>query len=505
MADAEAHVDPPMTDRDTRPAGTRSIEAIQDDFRAATTSPTGRSRPPSSWRSSSAGRCCSKARPASARPSWPRSSPRRLGARLIRLQCYEGLDVNTAVYEWNYPRQMLEIRLLEARGEAEQATAHDIFGSDFLIRRPLLQALEATDGVAPVLLIDEIDRADEEFEAYLLEILSDFQVTVPEIGTIRAETPPRVILTSNRTREVHDALKRRCLYHWIDYPTAQKEYEIVLARVPEAPERLAREVVGFVHRLREADLTKVPGHRRDARLGRRAPVARCPRAGARARRRDARRRPQVRGGHPPGPRRRHAALPGRGGGRRLTGRRRARRHDRPDRSRDRPLAVRSRGRRPAPAGRGGRVRARAPGGAPVDRPRCGGRLRPRPDPGRHRRPRAGPGGRRGDLRPAARRPADLRRRLRSLVATARLAAAGRLRAVDAAARGRPDRRAGAARRGADPRPASEHAEMGPDERGIADPDRRRRRPTTRRRSRASSSRPTPTRRARSCATASSTG
>ena len=129
------------------------------------------------------------------------------------------------------------------RGRAGDS-AHDIFGADFLIRRPLLQALEATDGVAPVLLIDEIDRADEEFEAYLLEILSDFQVTVPEIGTIKAETPPRVILTSNRTREVHDALKRRCLYHWIDYPTAQKEYEIVLARVPEAPERLAREVVG---------------------------------------------------------------------------------------------------------------------------------------------------------------------------------------------------------------------------------------------------------------------
>jgi MoxR-like ATPase len=182
-----------------------------------------------------------------------------LGARLIRLQCYEGLDVNTAVYEWNYPRQMLEIRLLEARGEAEHASAHDIFGSDFLIRRPLLQALEVEDGIAPVLLIDEIDRADEEFEAYLLEILSDFQVTVPEIGTIRAELPPRVILTSNRTREVHDALKRRCLYHWIDYPTAQKEYEIVLARVPAAPERLAQEVVGFVHRLRETDLTKVPG------------------------------------------------------------------------------------------------------------------------------------------------------------------------------------------------------------------------------------------------------
>ena len=174
-----------------------------------------------------------------------------LGARLIRLQCYEGLDVNTAVYEWNYPRQMLEIRLLEARGAGDQASAHDIFGPEFLIRRPLLQALESTDGVAPVLLIDEIDRADEEFEAYLLEILSDFQVTVPEIGTIKAERPPRVILTSNRTREVHDALKRRCLYHWIDYPTEAKEFEIVLARVPSAPEALARGVVDFVHRLRE--------------------------------------------------------------------------------------------------------------------------------------------------------------------------------------------------------------------------------------------------------------
>ncbi len=182
-----------------------------------------------------------------------------LGARLIRLQCYEGLDVNTAVYEWNYPRQMLEIRLLEARGEVAKASAHDIFGSEFLLKRPLLQALEATDGVPPVLLIDEIDRADEEFEAYLLEILSDFQVTVPEIGTIRAQRAPRVVLTSNRTREVHDALKRRCLYHWIDYPTAGKEFEIVSTRVPDAPHQLAREVVAFVHRLRTADLTKVPG------------------------------------------------------------------------------------------------------------------------------------------------------------------------------------------------------------------------------------------------------
>jgi MoxR-like ATPase len=183
-----------------------------------------------------------------------------LDTRLIRLQCYEGLDVTTAVYEWNYARQMLEIRLLEARGEIERATARDIFGPDFLLKRPLLQALEASgDGSAPVLLIDEIDRADEEFEAYLLEILSDFQVTIPEIGTVRAALPPRVILTSNRTREVHDALKRRCLYHWIDYPSAAKEIEIVLARVPATPERLARQVVGFVNRLRTADLTKVPG------------------------------------------------------------------------------------------------------------------------------------------------------------------------------------------------------------------------------------------------------
>jgi MoxR-like ATPase len=182
-----------------------------------------------------------------------------LGARLIRLQCYEGLDVNTAVYEWNYPRQMLEIRLLEARGQAQSASAHDIFGEAFLIKRPLLQALEVHDGTPPVLLIDELDRADEEFEAYLLEILSDFQVTVPEIGTIKADQPPRVVITSNRTREIHDALKRRCLYHWIDYPTPQKDLAIVLSRVPGVPERLASQVVGFVQRLRTADLTKLPG------------------------------------------------------------------------------------------------------------------------------------------------------------------------------------------------------------------------------------------------------
>ena len=188
-----------------------------------------------------------------------RTLSRALGAELIRLQCYEGIDVNTAVYEWDYPRQMLEIRLLEARGEARSAAARDIFSEEFLIRRPLLQALESHAAEPPVLLIDEVDRADEEFEAFLLEILSDFAVTIPEIGTIRAERPPRVILTSNRTREVHDALKRRCLYHWIDYPDANRELAILHARLPQVPEALAREVVGFVQRLRTADLTKAPG------------------------------------------------------------------------------------------------------------------------------------------------------------------------------------------------------------------------------------------------------
>ncbi|HEX6104389.1 MAG TPA: MoxR family ATPase [Gemmatimonadales bacterium] len=182
-----------------------------------------------------------------------------LGAELIRLQCYEGLDVNTAVYEWDYPRQMLEIRLLEARGEARSAATRDIFSEEFLIRRPLLRALESRAAEPPVLLIDEVDRADEEFEAFLLEILSDFAVSIPEIGTIHADRPPRVVLTSNRTREVHDALKRRCLYHWIDYPTAERELAILHARLPLVPETLAREIVSFVQRLREADLTKSPG------------------------------------------------------------------------------------------------------------------------------------------------------------------------------------------------------------------------------------------------------
>src|SRR6187431_200260 len=249
-----------MTDRETRPAGTRSIEALTEDFRTRDYI-ADRSLTTAVYLALELGRpLLLEGEAGVGKTELAKVLAASLGARLIRLQCYEGLDVNAAVYEWNYPRQMLEIRLLEARGEASSANAHDIFGPEFLIRRPLLQALEGdADSEPPVLLIDEIDRADEEFEAYLLEILSDFQVTVPEIGTIRAERPPRVILTSNRTREVHDALKRRCLYHWIDYPSAQKEFEIVQARVPDAPERLAREVVGFVHRLREADLTKVPG------------------------------------------------------------------------------------------------------------------------------------------------------------------------------------------------------------------------------------------------------
>ena len=249
-----------MTDRHARPAGTRTIDAIQDDFRTRGYI-TDRSLATAVFLALELERpLLLEGEAGVGKTELAKVLASSLATRLIRLQCYEGLDVNNAVYEWNYPRQMLEIRLLEARGEATKATPHDIFGPEFLIRRPLLQALESADGSAPpVLLIDEIDRADEEFEAYLLEILSDFQVTVPEIGTIRATRPPRVILTSNRTREVHDALKRRCLYHWIDYPTKQKEYEIVLARVPNAPEALAREVVGFVHRLREADLTKVPG------------------------------------------------------------------------------------------------------------------------------------------------------------------------------------------------------------------------------------------------------
>lgn len=180
-----------------------------------------------------------------------------LGRRLIRLQCYEGLDLATAVYEWDHPRQILEIRLQEAAGRAAEARGR-IYTEDFLIKRPLLQAIDPAGGPA-VLLIDEVDRADEEFEAYLLELLSDFQVTVPELGTFRAAVAPFVVVTSNRTREVHDALKRRCLYHWIDHPTAERELEIVRARLPDVPERLARGVVGAVQALRGMDLFKRPG------------------------------------------------------------------------------------------------------------------------------------------------------------------------------------------------------------------------------------------------------
>src|SRR5438309_3808494 len=181
-----------------------------------------------------------------------------LGARLIRLQCYEGIDLAHAVYEWNYPRQLLHIRLLN-ESDDRQAAEREIFSREFLLRRPLLDAIDNEDEVPPVLLIDEIDRSDEEFEAFLLELLSDFQISIPELGTIRAKQAPFVAITSNRTREVHDALKRRCLYHWIDYPTVDKEIAIVRVRAPEAAEQLAREVTNLVHGLREMDLYKVPG------------------------------------------------------------------------------------------------------------------------------------------------------------------------------------------------------------------------------------------------------
>lgn len=180
-----------------------------------------------------------------------------LDTNLIRLQCYEGLDVHHAVYEWNYTRQMLHIRLLEARGE--HAADAELFGPEFLLRRPLMQALEDARERPPVLLVDEVDRSDEEFEAFLLEVLSDFQITIPEIGTVKATRPPVVVLTSNRTREVHDALKRRCLYYWIDYPTFEKELEIVAAKVPQAPAQLARQVTTFVQELRRVELYKIPG------------------------------------------------------------------------------------------------------------------------------------------------------------------------------------------------------------------------------------------------------
>lgn len=179
---------------------------------------------------------------------------------LIRLQCYEGLDVSAAVYEWNYARQMVEIRLSEAMGDRDRDTLEsDIFADRFLIRRPLLQALEKSPDGPPVLLIDELDRTDEPFEAFLLEILADFQITIPEIGTIKAEEPPIVVITSNRTREIHDAIKRRCFYYWVDYPDAARELAILKIKAPEAPAALSAEIVGFVQKLREQDLFKLPG------------------------------------------------------------------------------------------------------------------------------------------------------------------------------------------------------------------------------------------------------
>ena len=181
-----------------------------------------------------------------------------LGARLIRLQCYEGIDLAHAVYEWNYPRQLLHIRLM-SEGADRRAAEREIFSSEFLLRRPLLDAIDNDDKTPPVLLIDEIDRSDEEFEAFLLELLSDFQVSIPELGTIKARKPPFVVITSNRTREVHDALKRRCLYHWVGYPDAERELKILRAKVPGIAKKLSEQVVAFVQALRKEDLFKSPG------------------------------------------------------------------------------------------------------------------------------------------------------------------------------------------------------------------------------------------------------
>src|SRR3974377_1032081 len=185
---------------------------------------------------------------------------RTLGRKLIRLQCYEGLDISSAVYEWNYGAQMIAIRLAEAEGAGDRARIeHDVFSERFLIQRPLLQALEPDQAGPPVLLIDEVDRTDEAFEAFLLEVLADFQITVPELGTVKAAHPPIVVITSNRTREVHDALKRRCLYHWVDYPNAERELKILRAKVPGIGKKLSEQVVAFVQALRKEDLFKSPG------------------------------------------------------------------------------------------------------------------------------------------------------------------------------------------------------------------------------------------------------
>ena len=183
-----------------------------------------------------------------------------LDTNLIRLQCYEGLDVHNAIYEWNYSRQILEIRMMEAEGQKDkEKISKEIFGSEFLIKRPLYQAIDYDGDNPPVLLIDELDRADEEFEAFLLEILSDFQISIPEIGTIKTEKPPVVVITSNRTREIHDALKRRCLYHWIEYPSAEQELEIVRRKIPEVNDTLGKQVVAFVQAVRQKDFYKLPG------------------------------------------------------------------------------------------------------------------------------------------------------------------------------------------------------------------------------------------------------
>ena len=189
-----------------------------------------------------------------------RALARGLDTQLIRLQCYEGLDVNHAVYEWNHSRQLLEVRLMEAAGDVDRkAASANLFSEEFLIKRPLLQAIDESHGRSPVLLIDELDRSDEEFEGFLLELLADFQITIPELGTYAATHPPIVIITSNRTREVHDALKRRCLYYWIDYPDFQKEMQIISSRLPDAPRRLAEQVTAFIQELRETELYKIPG------------------------------------------------------------------------------------------------------------------------------------------------------------------------------------------------------------------------------------------------------
>ena len=221
-----------------------------------------------------------------------------LGRKLIRLQCYEGLDVASAVYEWNSAAQMIAIRLAEAAGDTDRdQLSSDIFAERYLIKRPLLQALEPDVAGAPVLLIDELDRADEAFEAYLLEILSDFQVTIPEFGTVKAPQPPIVIITSNRTREIHDALKRRCLYHWVDYPDAERELAIVKSRVPGISAKLSQQVVRFVQALREPGFLQIAGRRRNHRLGHRADRTRRALADAAGGRRYARRALEIPGRH----------------------------------------------------------------------------------------------------------------------------------------------------------------------------------------------------------------